>query len=208
LVTAPIKSGTSPEIVAAQDPVLVPQGLDRLNQVDRIDVVDPHGTRMVAQALMVAGQAQDVANAERGGPQEIALQGEAIAVAHHHLQHGLRAGLLEQETAGEARHAHDGGLIVGHVDGVARRCQQRSLSCAGRPADIPWARRPRWSPRTDRSPELFLDDFLTSLRVSCCHLFNLSDRRGRWNAEEPDGKPCASSKERCRASAGTCLASQ
>ena len=38
-------------------PVLVPHRLEHLNQLDRVDVVGTRGSRMVAQALVVTGQA-------------------------------------------------------------------------------------------------------------------------------------------------------
>ena len=79
---------------------------------------------MVAQALVVTGEAKNVANSERSGSQDVALQGQAVSVSDHHLQHGLCTCLHEQQASSQARHAHHSGLVVGHVDGVARGLEQ------------------------------------------------------------------------------------
>ena len=120
---ADIERNLPRDLVATHHPVLVPQGFDGLNQVDRINVVDPHGPGMVAQVLVVTSQAENIADAERGGSQKVALQSQPVAVAHHHLHQGLRTSFLDQETPGEARHAHHRGLVVGHVDRIARRLE-------------------------------------------------------------------------------------
>jgi len=67
---------------------------------------------------LIAGQAEHVAHPQRRGPEQVGLQGDAVAVAHHHLQQGVDPHLLEQHAAGDRAHPHHRGLVVGDVAGV------------------------------------------------------------------------------------------
>jgi len=92
--------------------------LDQMDQLHRVDVEDVLGLGIVAEFLVIAGQAEHVAHPQRRGPEQVGLQGDAVAVAHHHLQQGLDPHLLEQHAAGDRAHPHHRGLVVGDVAGV------------------------------------------------------------------------------------------
>ena len=68
--------------------------------------------------LVVAGEAEEIINPEGGGPQDVALQGDAIPVPGSHLQDGLQPHEFHADDAGQAAQAAHRGLVVGDVDGV------------------------------------------------------------------------------------------
>jgi len=67
---------------------------------------------------VVAGEAEEIMDPEGGGPQDVALQGDAIPVPGGHLQDGLQTQELDADAADQRAHAAHRGLIVGDVDGV------------------------------------------------------------------------------------------
>ena len=83
-----------------------------------VQVEDVGAVGVVAEVLVVAGEAEDVVDPEGGGPQDVALQGDAVAVPGHHLQDRLQAHELDADARGQAAHAAHRGLVVGDVDGV------------------------------------------------------------------------------------------
>ena len=78
---------------------------------------------MVAGAYGVARQAQDVLNAQHVGRQEIALDGDAVAVSTCDLKDGLQTALPYQGREGERANAHVGARVVGEVYGVHQPAQ-------------------------------------------------------------------------------------
>ena len=114
-----VRGDLARDALAIHEEALVPQRLDHLHEMDGVDVVDAHGGGLIAHARVVARQAKDVAYAEGRRSEQVALQGQAVAVADHHLQHRLDSRLLEQNASGKARHPHHGDLVVGDVHGVA-----------------------------------------------------------------------------------------
>jgi hypothetical protein len=90
-------------------------GLDELHGI-QVEHVLPLGA--VSEALVVAGQAQDVVDVEGGSTEDVALQGDAIAVADDHLQHRLQPHQFQADAGRQAAEAADRGLVVGDVDGV------------------------------------------------------------------------------------------
>ena len=74
------------------------------------------GTGVVAHLGVVAGEAQDVVNAQHGGTQQLGLQGDAVAVPAGQLQNGGQSGVLQGHTHRQAAHTHDGGLVIGDID--------------------------------------------------------------------------------------------
>ncbi len=73
---------------------------------------------MIAEYLMIPGQAEQVGDSEGSGAQYIALRGDSVAVAADHLHHRIEA-FFEQYLAGcQAAHAHHTGLIIRHVAGI------------------------------------------------------------------------------------------
>lgn len=73
---------------------------------------------MVTESRVVAGEAKHLVDPKRRGGEQLALQGEAIAVAADHLQHGGEPGLLELDAADEGGGPHHGRLDIGDVDGM------------------------------------------------------------------------------------------
>ena len=67
---------------------------------------------------MISGKAQQVGNPERGGAEDIALRGNAVAVAADHLHDGIDAFFAQNLAGSHAAHAHDAGLVVGYVAGI------------------------------------------------------------------------------------------
>ena len=72
----------------------------------------------VAQLGVVAGEAENVVNAQHGGAQQVGLQRNAVAVAAGQLENGVQARILQHLAGGKAAQTHDGGLVVGYVDEV------------------------------------------------------------------------------------------
>ena len=73
---------------------------------------------MVAHSGVVAGQAQDVVNAHGSGTQQVGLQGDTVTVAAGSLVDGVQTGVLQSDTGSQGGGTHDGGLVVGDVDGI------------------------------------------------------------------------------------------
>ena len=76
------------------------------------------GLGMVAQLGVVAGQAQNVVDAQHGGAQQVGLQRDAVAVAAGQLEDGGKPRVLQHLAGGQTAQPHDGGLVIGHVDVV------------------------------------------------------------------------------------------
>ncbi len=97
-----------------------------VDETDGVDVKDSSRVRIVAQLGRIAGEAEDVVQADGRGAQQIRLDGENIAVAAGVMQDRLNAGVLLNLDAEALRaHAGRGARRVGHVDGVhAQRGQQ------------------------------------------------------------------------------------
>ena len=89
--------------------------------------MDVLGHGVVAKGLVVAGQAQQVADAQGIGAQQVALDGDAVAVAAGHLDGGLDAQSQQHGRDGDGGHAHHGGLVVGDVDRVDDALQELGL---------------------------------------------------------------------------------
>ena len=102
---------------------LLAQPARRGHQPAAVDVVDRLGLRLVAVLRIVAMQAEDVGNAQGRRPDEIALEGQAVAIAHGELQHRLDAMLGQHDGAGEGRHMRPGPGAVGDIDGIGQALQ-------------------------------------------------------------------------------------
>ena len=74
---------------------------------------------MVAEGLVVAGQAEQVAHAQGVRAQQVTLDRQAVAVTAGHLDDRLQALLDDNGPGSDAGHAHDGGLVIGDVDRIA-----------------------------------------------------------------------------------------
>ncbi len=74
--------------------------------------------RLVAGARIIATQDQQVADAERRGAEQVALEREPIAVAAGELQHRLDAFLLQHGCGGQRTHVGTRARAIGDVHGV------------------------------------------------------------------------------------------
>ncbi len=74
--------------------------------------------RMVAALHAVAGEAEHVADAKRGGAEDRALDGDAVIVAAGDLQHRRIADAGQDGADGDARHVAMRPRAVGGVDAV------------------------------------------------------------------------------------------
>ena len=87
----------------------------------------PFGLGVVAELLVVTGEAEHVANPVGIGAQDVGLHGQTVAVAADHLKIRFQTFLDQQQAGGPAGHADHGGLVVGDVDRVDVALQERGL---------------------------------------------------------------------------------
>ena len=83
---------------------------------------------MVASLRVVAGENEEVLDAERGGAHQLALQRDAILVAAGELQHRLDAGVEEKARRGERRHMGAGAGAVGDIHRVGQAFERQGLA--------------------------------------------------------------------------------
>ena len=100
---------------AAEQQAFVAHDRRGAEQLRRVEVKDALGFRLVAGGHVIACEAQDVLHAERRRAEQVALQGDAVAVTARHLEHGFVSGADEQRAHAEARHV---GVRAGGVGGV------------------------------------------------------------------------------------------
>ena len=72
-----------------------------LHQADGVDVEHRRGIRIHAHARRIAGDADQVAHAQRVGAQQLGLNAENIAVAAAEVIHRFDAGVLLDQLAGQ-----------------------------------------------------------------------------------------------------------
>ena len=84
----------------------------------RIEIEHRLGVRMVALADVVAGEAKNIAHAQSGRAQNVALQRDAVAVAAGELRHRRQSVGDQDGGGGSARHMAIRAGAVGDVDGV------------------------------------------------------------------------------------------
>ena len=104
-------------------------------EADRVDVPDARPGRVVADPRRVAGEGQDVADAQRVGAQQLRLEGHEVAVARREVDHALEVEVvLDAEGHGHGAHPHPRHRGVADVDDVdAGRLQQaRGLDASAR----------------------------------------------------------------------------
>ncbi len=86
-------------------------------QADRIHIPDARQVRIVPDAHRVAGQRQDVADAQRVRAQQVGLQRHEVAVARGEVDDGLQVQVVAHQAGeGEAAHAHARHRAIGDVD--------------------------------------------------------------------------------------------
>ena len=93
----------------------------------RIEIEHGLGVGLVAGAGIVAAQRQQIVHAGGGGAEQIALQGDAVAVAAGELQHRLDAGLDQHRRRRQRAQMRPRAGAVGDVDRVGQTFQRQRL---------------------------------------------------------------------------------
>ena len=79
------------DLVSGCKDFFIPHVFDHLNQLYRIEVEDVFCGRVVSETLVVAGEAEDITNAEKIGAQDIGLDAESVSVSAGHLDYWFEA---------------------------------------------------------------------------------------------------------------------
>jgi hypothetical protein len=108
--------GLAYQVVAGQILALL-QLTHGVQQGDGVQVEHGLCCGVIAQGGVVAGEAEDVVDAEHGGGEQIGLEGQTVPVAAGHLEDGVQTHVLEGFANAQRAHTHDGGLVVRYVDG-------------------------------------------------------------------------------------------
>ena len=104
----------------------VVQAAHDVDQSDGIHVKDSGGVGIVAHLGRVAGDAQNVVQAERRGAQQVRLNGKKIAVTAGVMQNRLNTGvLLNLEAEALGAYARRGARRVRHADGVNAQLREQ-----------------------------------------------------------------------------------
>ena len=113
---------------AGGERAFLPQASGRRHQGPAIDVVDRLGLRLVAVLRIVAMEAKNVGDAECRRADQVALEGEAIPVAHGELEHRLDAVLGQDSGTSDGRHVGPGACPVGDVHGIRQALEEPARS--------------------------------------------------------------------------------
>ena len=102
------------------------QVVNDVDQADGIHVEDRGGIGIVAHLRRIAGDADQVADADGAGAQQVRLNAQHIAIAAGVMQDGLDADLLlHQQAQRLIAHAGRGARTVGDIDRIhADRLQE------------------------------------------------------------------------------------
>jgi hypothetical protein len=79
---------------------------------------------MIAKCLMIPRQTQQIAHPQGMSAKQVRLNGQTVAVAASHLNDGFQPLLHHNCPGANARHAHDGRLVIGDVYPIAKTSQQ------------------------------------------------------------------------------------
>ena len=113
-----VNDGRLPDRRAGRVLAAVEAGQD-LDEPDRVDVPHPGRARKIADPRRVAGERQDVADAERVGAQQLRLERHEVPVAGRDVDDALEVEVvLDPERHGERAHPHPGHRRVADVDDV------------------------------------------------------------------------------------------
>ena len=90
-----------------------------VGQADGVDIENGGRVGISAHARRIAGDADQIIDADGVGAQQFALDAQNIAVAAAEVQHGFDFGMLLDELAGDLRaHAGAGAGAIRHVDAI------------------------------------------------------------------------------------------
>jgi hypothetical protein len=73
---------------------------------------------MVAEFLMIAGEAQKIAESQGGGAEDVTLHADPVPVAAGHLDDRLNPFGQSKKAGPDTGHSDNGGLAVGNIDRV------------------------------------------------------------------------------------------
>ncbi len=107
--------GRRGQLAAAEENAFVAHDARRAQQLDGVEVKDALRFRLVPGGDVVAGDAEDVVHAHRRRAEQIALNGDAVAVAAGDLEDRFVAGAHQQGADGHAGHV---AVRAGGIDGV------------------------------------------------------------------------------------------
>jgi hypothetical protein len=116
--TADENFGGLVNVRSPQELGLVAHLFDRPDQLGGVDVEHALGLGVVAELLVIAGQAEQVANSQGRSTQDVGLHGQPVAVPADHLVVGLQAFFDGEQRGGPAGHSDHGGLVIGNIDGI------------------------------------------------------------------------------------------
>ncbi len=115
---ADVEFGWVVDVVVFEVFAFVGDFADEVGEAGGVEVEDGFGFGGVAEAGVVAGQGEDVFDAHGAGGEEVAEEGEAVAVAAGHLADGFKPNFLLDDVAGsEAVHVGEALGDVGDVGG-------------------------------------------------------------------------------------------
>ena len=106
------------DLAAGKEMMLVAQRARGLQQCHGIEIEHRQRLRVITGLDAIAREAQQVAHAHRGAAEDVALDGDAVAVAAGNLHDRCIADPGEQRAHRQARHVAVGAAAVGRVDGV------------------------------------------------------------------------------------------
>ena len=107
---------------------VVAQPLRGFEQRFGVDIEHRLGIGLIAGFRVVAGEHQDVADAERRGAHQFALQRDAVLVAAGDLQDRLDAGAEKDVCGRERAHMGAGAGAIGEIDRIGEPAQRRRLA--------------------------------------------------------------------------------
>ncbi len=90
------------DLFAVHEHPLIPHGGDKAYELHGVDVMDIFRLGVVAEALVVPGEAEHVADAQGMGPEDVRGDGQAVPVPAHHLEIGLHAFVDQKMGGGQA----------------------------------------------------------------------------------------------------------
>ena len=121
------KLGAAGDLAAGRQFAAVAQAPRGLEQRARVEIEHRLGVGLIAGARVVAAQHQQIAHAAGSRAQQIALQGDAVAVAAGELQHRLDAVLDQQRGRRHRAEMRARAGAVGDVDRVGEALERGRL---------------------------------------------------------------------------------
>ena len=104
--------------IAALEFFPIPHITHHTDKLDGIHVKDPFCAGMVAELLVVTGQAQQILQTESTCTQDITLHADPVSVTACHLDYRFYPFGLSQESGSDARHTDHSCLAVCNVDSI------------------------------------------------------------------------------------------